>query len=286
MKAGHGLRARHALRAGIVDEDLVGEVELLGEPGAHEGKRFIAEDSRRDVLTAAIFAQTNGEYYMVNDCTIVGERNEVGEKIEDLVAQGKILKGDTVADLAAKMGCDPAVLEKTIADFNGVVANGNDPFGRKVFKNPIAKGPFYAVLRAPAVHHTMGGIKINEKAEAIGKDGKVIPGFYAAGEVTGGIHERAELIHPVELLRAELCDAAGSHGRLESADDFVDIADVRELQLAHYDASPRVDAQKALAFKAYEGVPERRHADSEFLAESLEVDVFPWPEEPLVELPF
>ena len=154
----------------------------------HEGKRFIAEDSRRDVLTAAIFAQTNGEYYMVNDSTIVGERNEVGEKIEDLVAQGKILKGDTVADLAAKMGCDPAVLQKTIDDFNGIAANGNDPFGRKVFKNPIAKGPFYAVLRAPAVHHTMGGIKINEKAEAIGKDGKVIPGFYAAGEVSGGIH--------------------------------------------------------------------------------------------------
>jgi len=130
----------------------------------------MAEDSRRDVLTAAIFAQTNGGYYMVNDSSIVGECNEVGENIQNLVAQGKILKGDT------------------IADFNGVVANGNDPFGRKVFKNPIFKGPFYAVLRAPAVHHTMGGIKIDEKAEAIGKDGKVIPGFYAAGEVTGGIH--------------------------------------------------------------------------------------------------
>lgn len=38
------------------------------------------------------------------------------------------------------------------------------------------------------MHHTMGGIKINPRAEVISVDGEVIPGLYAAGEVTGGIH--------------------------------------------------------------------------------------------------
>ncbi|MBP1865028.1 succinate dehydrogenase/fumarate reductase flavoprotein subunit [Clostridium tetanomorphum] len=57
-----------------------------------------------------------------------------------------------------------------------------------MWKNKIEKAPYYATLRHPAVHHTMGGLKINEKTQVIGKDGKVIPGFYAAGEVTGGIH--------------------------------------------------------------------------------------------------
>ena len=40
----------------------------------------------------------------------------------------------------------------------------------------------------PGVHHTMGGIKINDNAEVINTDGDVIPGLFAAGEVTGGVH--------------------------------------------------------------------------------------------------
>ena len=50
------------------------------------------------------------------------------------------------------------------------------------------EGPFYACKRAPAVHHTMGGIKVNVKNQALAEDGSVIPGLYAAGEVTGGFH--------------------------------------------------------------------------------------------------
>lgn len=50
------------------------------------------------------------------------------------------------------------------------------------------QGPFYIQKVAPATHHTMGGVKINEKAQVINKKGEVIPHLYAAGEVTGGIH--------------------------------------------------------------------------------------------------
>ena len=52
----------------------------------------------------------------------------------------------------------------------------------------MTEGPWYACLKVPTVHHTMGGVEINTKAEVIGADGKPIAGLFAAGEVTGGIH--------------------------------------------------------------------------------------------------
>ena len=52
----------------------------------------------------------------------------------------------------------------------------------------IATAPFYAVEVGPAIHHTMGGIKINTKAQVLNKSGSVVKGLFAAGEVTGGIH--------------------------------------------------------------------------------------------------
>ena len=53
---------------------------------------------------------------------------------------------------------------------------------------PLDQPKYYAALCAPAIHHTMGGIKINTSAQVIDKDGNAIPGLFAAGEVTGGLH--------------------------------------------------------------------------------------------------
>ena len=50
------------------------------------------------------------------------------------------------------------------------------------------KRPYYAINVEPVIHHTMGGIKINAQAEVVNQNGKAIPGLYAAGEVTGGVH--------------------------------------------------------------------------------------------------
>ena len=52
----------------------------------------------------------------------------------------------------------------------------------------MVEGPWYVCQKVVTVHHTMGGIHINDKAQVIGKNGKPIKGLYAAGEVTGGIH--------------------------------------------------------------------------------------------------
>ncbi len=82
-----------------------------------------------------------------------------------------------------------AALETTVSEFNELVKAGKpDEFGRTTWENTIETGPFYAPSFSPAVHHTMGGLEINSNAEVLDADGNVIPGFYAAGEVTGGIH--------------------------------------------------------------------------------------------------
>ena len=47
---------------------------------------------------------------------------------------------------------------------------------------------FYAIEVKPGIHYTMGGLKINAETQVIDKNGKPIPGFFAAGEVTGGVH--------------------------------------------------------------------------------------------------
>lgn len=153
-----------------------------------EGKRFINEDNRRDKLSDAILKQPESMYFMINDSKIVKDVNEYGENIEELIKGKSIFKADTLKELAEKIDVPADALEKTIEEFNKSVDAKSDEFGRKVWENKIDKAPFYATPRCPAVHHTMGGLRINEKAQVVDKDGKVIPGLYAAGEVTGGIH--------------------------------------------------------------------------------------------------
>lgn len=53
---------------------------------------------------------------------------------------------------------------------------------------PLTEAPYYAVMVTPAVHHTMGGLRINTEAQVLDHQGNVIPGLFAAGEVTGGVH--------------------------------------------------------------------------------------------------
>ncbi len=58
---------------------------------------------------------------------------------------------------------------------------------------PLLEAPFYGIRLWPKVHHTMGGIRINTRAQVINLDGHPIKGLYAAGEVTGGVHGACRL---------------------------------------------------------------------------------------------
>ncbi len=156
-----------------------------------EGHRFMAEDGRRDTMTQALLKQTDSMSYVITDTNSEGADgvNLWGDNVEDLVEKGRIFRADTIEELAEQIGLDPAVLKATHDKFNEYVAAGADAdFGRSLFGDPIDTAPFYASPRMPTVHHTMGGLEIDLNAHVLDADGNIIPGLYAAGEVTGGIH--------------------------------------------------------------------------------------------------
>lgn len=158
----------------------------------NNGERFVAEDARRDVLTAGILAQPDQEMWILQDAhdyTDPSVKNDFNEAIGDLVEQGIAVTGNTVEELAAAMNVDAAKLQATIDTYNKAVKGEiEDPFGKVQFLDCFDKPPYYAAIRVPTIHHTMGGVQINTSAQVIGTDGNVIPGLFAAGEVTGGVH--------------------------------------------------------------------------------------------------
>lgn len=155
-----------------------------------DGKRYVKEDGRRDEICLATFAQKDGQYYMINDSQIIPANRKTGssQDLDELIRKGLVIEAPTLKDLAKATNLDEATLVETINNFNKSVDKKSDEFGRKIWGNKIEKGPFYATLRFPALHHTMGGVEINEEAQVLGANGKPIAGLFAAGEVTGGIH--------------------------------------------------------------------------------------------------
>lgn len=104
---------------------------------------------------------------------------------------GTLFKADTIKELAKLIKVPPEVIVATIKEYNAMVDSKKDPLGRTpiMLSHKIVKAPFYAGPIGMCRHHTMGGgAKINTKAQVLDRDGNVIPGLYAAGEVTGGIH--------------------------------------------------------------------------------------------------
>lgn len=154
-----------------------------------EGKRFVNEYGSRDELSKAAI-DNGGLFYLIADENIKGTAmNTNDEKIEKEVEQGVLFRADTLEELAEMIGMEPSVLVDTIHKYNSYVDVGEDPeFHKGAFEYKVEKAPFYATPRKPAVHHTMGGLKIDSNTHVLTKDGDIIPGLYAAGEVAGGIH--------------------------------------------------------------------------------------------------
>lgn len=160
------------------------------------GERFVAEDERRDTICLAVLEQEDALFYTVESYDGYGDKtlDELHSNnfvsYTDEIARGNMFIGDTIEDLAEAMGADPVKLRASIEGYNASVDAGasTDEFGRKTFINKLENGPFIAVPRKPSAHHTMGGVEINVNTEVLDTEGNAIPGLYAAGEVTGGIH--------------------------------------------------------------------------------------------------
>ena len=139
-----------------------------------EGKRFFNELETRDKVSAAILKQKDGVAYLFFD----SDMQKSLKATNNYIKQKYCLNGATLDEVAGKMGVPAATLKAT----------NKDAFGRADMPRDLDKGPFYAILVTPAVHHTMGGIKIDPLTQVYNTKGQVIPGLFAAGEVTGGVH--------------------------------------------------------------------------------------------------
>ncbi len=167
----------------MLTEGLRGDGAILVN---QSGERFINELKTRDVVSAAEIAQEGGYAYVLFDQGLCDRVKAAA----GYVAQGLAAQGDTIEALAEAIKAPPEKLAATLASWNKAVADQKDEaFGRETgMEFDISKGPYYAVQIAPGVHHTMGGLKIDLETQVIGASGEPIPGLFAAGEVTGGIH--------------------------------------------------------------------------------------------------
>ncbi|MDR3307679.1 MAG: flavocytochrome c [Coriobacteriales bacterium] len=150
-----------------------------------KGERFVDEMAGRDEVSAAELEQVGGCAYVLYDQRIFDAVREAAVYEE----RGLTLKANTLEELAQGIGADPFTLQATVDAYNAVSVDGiADTYGRTQDLTTFYDGPFYANRVAPGIHHCMGGIRIDAQCRALTKDGAAIPGLFAAGETTGGIH--------------------------------------------------------------------------------------------------
>ena len=167
----------------LITESVRGDGAILVNS---QGVRFTNELLTRDAVSAAELAQEGQFAWIIFDQNL---RDHL-KATEKYVKSGITVQADTIEGLAELLEIDPATLAKTLEDWNGYVKNQRDPdFGRTTGMDAdLTTPPYYAIKIAPGIHHTMGGVKINTSAQVINTEGRPIPGLFAAGEVTGGVH--------------------------------------------------------------------------------------------------
>ncbi len=168
--------------AALITEGLRGDGAILVNA---EGKRFIDEVGTRDVVSAAEIAQPGSFSWLVVDQAMA----DASSVIAGYIKKGMTVTGADYAELAAAMGVDADALSATMESWNACVESKTDAeFGRTSFADPLNTAPYYAIKVTAGVHHTMGGLKIDADTCVLNEQNEVIPGLYAAGEVTGGVH--------------------------------------------------------------------------------------------------
>lgn len=154
------------------------------------GRRFVNELDTRDKVTAAIqedCPQDENRAYLVMSESVYAEyKNNM-----DFYLFKKLIKKTTVSDFAQELPISEDDLSKELETYSTAK---EDTFGRSLRVNTFESGiskdsTIYVGEITPVVHFTMGGVRINENAEVIGKNGEALAeGLYAAGEVSGGVH--------------------------------------------------------------------------------------------------
>ncbi len=150
-----------------------------------EGKRFVNEITTRDKASAAILQQTGKSAFLLFDDSV---RKSLS-KIDKYIGLGVVPSAGSLEKLGKEVGIDGKAMTATVARYNELVKSGKDTdFERPNLPRALNEGNYYVIEVTPGVHHTMGGVMIDSKAEIMNAKKQVIPGLYGAGEVTGGVH--------------------------------------------------------------------------------------------------
>jgi fumarate reductase flavoprotein subunit len=101
-----------------------------------------------------------------------------------------VFAADSIEALATQIGVEPATLKNTVEEYNGFCHKGHDDLFAKNprYLRPLIGPRYYAIKARTVLLGTMGGIKINHRAEVVDKDNKAIPGLYAGGYDAGGMY--------------------------------------------------------------------------------------------------
>ena len=150
-----------------------------------DGKRFTNEMGTRDVVSEAILEQEKETAFLFFDDSV----RESLSAIDGYIQMGLTTEGESIEEIAAALEISAENLKLTIDSYNTYVdAQEDTEFARPDMPRKLEKAKYYAIEIGPAIHHTMGGLKINTNAEVLNTSGDAINGLFAAGEVTGGVH--------------------------------------------------------------------------------------------------
>jgi fumarate reductase flavoprotein subunit len=123
----------------------------------------------------------------VFDAKSINDQNRAD--VEKCLQTGAVLKADTIEALAPRFGADPRVFRAAVDRYNELVKLGKDlDLGKKpeYMTLPVDQPPFYVCESPPDLLCVMGGLKRNAEGQVLDANMKVIPGLYAAGNITGG----------------------------------------------------------------------------------------------------
>ena len=129
--------------------------------------------------------------YSIFDQQTIDQKKVRDDLMQIALNHGYAYKADSLSGLAKAAGINEKAFLATMTSYNEATRTQNTkslPVPKILTGNTVEKAPFYAVPITVTIHHTMGGLKINEKTQVLDTKGRVIPGLYAAGEVTGGVH--------------------------------------------------------------------------------------------------
>eukprot|EP01025_Chloroclados_australasicus_P054528 TRINITY_DN6466_c0_g2_i3.p1 TRINITY_DN6466_c0_g2~~TRINITY_DN6466_c0_g2_i3.p1 ORF type:complete len:456 (-),score=86.94 TRINITY_DN6466_c0_g2_i3:299-1666(-) len=153
------------------------------------GKRFVDELQLRVNVTRAILEQQGPNIWM-----ILSEEGsqKFGSNMGFYEYKGLVKKVER-AKISEIIGCPNETIEDEFKKYKDAKDVGKDEFGKTTFPTDMSGNTFYLMQITPVVHYCMGGLKINSSAQVLDARNTPIPGFYAAGEVTGGVHGKNRL---------------------------------------------------------------------------------------------